>query len=141
MGSLERLQKSILEYLSGIGDLKFADISSEKTEEIGESKKGEGLHVEILSPIPISASKYAAGPTFSEVEISLRVHRKNFSSRTPTILTTCEILSRALHNWLPPLSCGYGKLTLAQKNPWTCEESQTGSKQILIKFTVQSVLS
>ncbi len=141
MGTLERLQKSVLEYLSGIGDLKFADLSAENSDKVSEAKKGEGLSVEILEPIPLAASKYAAGPTFSEVELSLRVRRNFLSPRAPSMLTACEIISRALHNWNPPLSCGYGKVTLAQNSPWVRDDSRENSKQITIKFTVQSVLS
>ena len=142
MGTLERLQKYALEYLRGLSDLKYADIRAENFSPLPESGKAEGMRVEILCPVPLAASKYAAGPTFSDVELSVRVTRDDaVAMRAPSTLTACEILSRALHNWTPPAECGYGKITLAPNSPWTREASAPNSTRFVIKFKAQSVLS
>ena len=104
MGTLERLQKAVLEYLRSLSDLKYASIYAEGGNNPAREEKACGLQVEILSPLPKAASKFAAGPTFSEVEISLEVCRQNEIARSaPSITTTAEIISRALHNWIPPI--------------------------------------
>ncbi|MFR6032548.1 MAG: hypothetical protein ACLUKN_04835 [Bacilli bacterium] len=53
-----------------------------------------------------------------------------------SITTTAEIISRALHNWIPPIECGYGKVSLAAESPW----ERKGKESVAIKFNVQSVL-
>ena len=137
MGTLERLQKAVLEYLRSLSDLKYASIYAEGGNNPARAEKACGLQVEILSPLPKAASKFAAGPTFSEVEISLEVCRQNEIARSaPSITTTAEIISRALHNWIPPIECGYGKVSLAAESPW----ERKGKESVAIKFNVQSAL-
>ncbi len=136
MGTLERLQKSVTEYLRGIGDLRFADISAEKLEK-DLSEKAEGLKVLVLSPIPQRASKYAAGPTFSAVALSIAITQDNAVANYPTsLITSAEIISRALHFWTPPIESGYGKLSLSESSPW----QRVSDNTICITFNTQSVL-
>ncbi len=136
MGSLEKLQKSVAEYLIGIGDLRFADISAEDCN-LNLSGKAEGMKIKVLSPCPQKVSKYAAGPTFSKVEISVEIKRDfSTASRQPSLTTTAEIISRALHHWNPPVESGYGKLSLSESAPW--EKSKDES--ITVNFNAQSVL-
>ena len=142
MGTLERLQKSMLAYLRGLADLKHADIYAEGFENEARTGKAEGLCVEIQMPMPVAASKYAAGPTFSGVEISVSVLRyRTIAAKAPSLLTVCEMLSRALHNWNPPLECGYGKVCLSQNNPWKRADAPQNSSRITLQFNAQSVLS
>ncbi len=136
MGTLEKLQKSIAEYLMGIGDLRFADISAEDSN-LNLSGKAEGMSIKVLSPCPIKVSRYAAGPTFSKVEISVEIKRdQSISSRQPSITTTAEIISRALHHWNPPVESGYGKLSLSESSPW----DKSNNSSITVNFNAQSVL-
>lgn len=137
MGTLERLQKSILDYLRCMSDLKYASIYAEGDGNPARAEKAQGLQVEIFSPLPKTASKFAAGPTFSEVEILLEVRRQNGIARcAPSLVTTAEILSRALHNWSPPIESGYGKISLSAESPWT----RTEKGGVIIRFNAQSVL-
>ncbi len=136
MGTLEKLQKSIIEYLMGIGDLRFADVSAEDST-FNLAGKSEGMKIKVLSPTPLKVSKYAAGPTFSKVGISIEIKRdKNISTRQPSLTTTAEIISRAFHHWEPPVESGYGKLSLAETSPW----EKVIDNSITINFNAQSVL-
>ena len=67
MGTLERLQKAVCEILSSINDLKFACVRIQNDFSDAEGS-AEGLEIKVLRPIPLSASKYAAGPTFSDAK-------------------------------------------------------------------------
>ncbi len=137
MGTLDRLQKSMVEYLMSISDLKYASIYAEGLGNPERSEKARGLQIEIISPLPKAASKFAAGPTFSEVEISVEVRRQNeIASHVPTLSTTAEIISRALHNWVPPIESGYGKISLSAVSPW----ERLSKECVAIKFKAQSVL-
>lgn len=137
MGTLDRLQKSLLEYLLSVSDLKYASIYAEGFGNPERHEKARGLQVEIISPLPKAASKFAAGPTFSEVEISVEVRRQNeIASHVPSMATTAEIISRAVHNWSPPIESGYGKISLAEVSPW----ERISKDKVLIKFKAQSVL-
>jgi len=137
MGTLERLQKYIYDYLRGINDLKYAAVNKESEINLSPVGSDEGLDINVMFPIPQKASKFAAGPTFSEVEICLEVRRQDvIAARAPSMLTVCEIVSRALHNWTPPLETGYGRITLSQNQPWEKMSADT----IKIRFNVQSVL-
>ena len=90
--------------------------------------------------IPLSASKYAAGPTFSDVELRVETIRSKFAApNAPSLLTACEIVSRALHGANAPLECGYGRIALSESSPWK-EEAESQSDKITIHFRVQSVL-
>lgn len=97
MGTLERLQNAVCEILSGINDLKFACVRVQNDFSDAEGS-AEGLEIKVLRPIPLSASKYAAGPTFSDVELRVETIRSKFAApNAPSLLTACEIVSRALH--------------------------------------------
>lgn len=136
MGTLERLQKSITEYLRTLSDLRFADIYAELID-IEKPTKAEGMSIRILSPIPLRASKYTVGPTFSDVEISIEITREKYiAMNQPSLLTSAEILSRALHRWSPPIESGFGSLTLSENNPW----EKVSANVIRITFKTQSVL-
>lgn len=136
MGTLERLQKSIAEYLRSLSDLRFADIYAELVDS-KESGKAEGMKISVLLPMPLKASKYTVGPTFSDVEISLEIYRDNhIAMNQPSLLTASEIVSRALHRWTPPIESGFSTLFLSENKPWE-KESQNN---IRITFKTQSVL-
>lgn len=142
MGTLEKLQNSLLGHLQSLADLNYADIRAEGRDVHARGGKAEGMEVEIMLPMPTSASKYAAGPTFSDVDVCIEVVRDPALAATaPSILTVCEIISRALHKWTPPLECGYGKMALAQNSPWKRGDAANGKTKITLKFNVQSVLS
>ena len=136
MGTLERLQKSISEYLRSLSDLRFADIYAELLD-YEEAGKAEGMKIHILMPTPLKASKYTIGPTFSDVSIAIEITRDRLiAMNQPSLLTAGEIVSRALHRWNPPIESGFGSLTLAENNPWKKESANT----ICITFKTQSVL-
>ncbi len=140
MGTLERLQRSIFKYLLGMADLRCADIFAEAIDSSTASQSAKGLKIIVREPMPLKASKYAAGPTFSEVEVCVDISRDfRISSGAPSLLTMAEILSRSLHKWLPPMECGYGRITLSDNIPWSfSQDGQT--KKISVKFKAQSVL-
>ena len=136
MGTLERLQKSIAEHLRSLSDLRFADVYAHLID-FEESGKAEGMKIRVLLPIPLKASKYAIGPTFSDVEITVEITRDTYIAiNQPSILTASEIVSRALHRWSPPIQSGFSALTLAENKPWAKIESN----KIHITFKTQSVL-
>lgn len=142
MGTLEKLQKSLLDHLQSLADLNCADIYAEGRNVHARGGKAEGMKVEILMPMPTSASKYAAGPTFSDVDVFVEVVCDGtLATNPPSLLTVCEIISRTLHKWTPPLECGYGKMTLAQNAPWKRGDAGNGKTKITLKFNAQSVLS
>ena len=141
MGTLERLQNAVCEILSAINDLKFACVRLQNDFSDAEGS-AEGLEIKVLRPIPLSASKYAAGPTFSDVDVCVEVVCDGtLATNPPSLLTVCEIISRTLHKWTPPLECGYGKMTLAQNAPWKRGDAGNGKTKITLKFNAQSVLS
>lgn len=141
MCTLERLQKGIYNMLRGISDIKFADVCFESDGEIFEGSNAEGLQIRILRPMPIKASKYSAGPTFSDVEIRIDISRAKHTSRnTPSLLTVCEIVSRVLHGWNVPLECGYGRLELCDNSPWSAVSTTESVEKITVRFRTQSVL-
>ena len=110
--SLEILRDTIRDHLRSIGDLKCADIYSDCDGPV-RGGKALGIDICVVSPMPTKVSKYAAGTTFSEVEIAVRVLRHNdIASRVPGEIFFCEMVSRSLHNWIPPLKCGYGKVVI-----------------------------
>ena len=74
MGNLERLQRSVVELLRSVSDLRLADIKAEDSDD--NAGKAEGLRVTVLRPLPRAASRYAAGPVFSEVEISVEIMKR-----------------------------------------------------------------
>ena len=136
MGTLERLQKSISEYLRSLSDLRFADIYADMLD-FEESGKAEGMKIRILLPMPIKASKYTIGPTFSDVEVSIEIQREHLiAMNQPSLLTASEIVSRALHRWTPPIQSGFSSLLLSENNPWKMD----GNNKIRITFKTQSVL-
>ena len=136
MGTLERLQKSIAEYLRSLSDLRFADVYAQLLD-FEEAGKAEGMKIRVLLPMPLKASKYAIGPTFSDVEITIEITRDTYiAMNQPTILTASEIVSRALHRWSPPIESGFSTLVLAENKPW----QKIDSNNINITFKTQSVL-
>lgn len=138
--SLEILRDTIRDHLRSIGDLKCADIYSDCDGPV-RGGKALGIDICVVSPMPTKVSKYAAGTTFSEVEIAVRVLRHNdIASRVPGEIFFCEMVSRSLHNWTPPLKCGYGKVVLAETSPWKTLESSEMSSLIELTFKTQSLV-
>lgn len=134
MGTLESLQNSIYERLRGASDLRLADIKKEGSVDYGG--KANGLRITVARPLPKTASKYAAGPTFSEVELRVDVSRSDpIAANAPSLLSAAETVSKSLHNWTPPLACGYGRISLAPQYPWISEDGK-----IAIILNAQSVL-
>lgn len=134
MGTLESLQNSIYERLRGASDLRLADIKKEGANDDGG--KANGLRITVGRPLPKTASKYAAGPTFSEVELRVEVSRADpIAANAPSLLSAAETVSKSLHNWTPPLAFGYGRMTLAPQYPWISKDGK-----ISIILNAQSVL-
>ena len=50
MGNLERLQRSVVELLRSVSDLRLADIKAEDSDD--NAGKAEGLRVTVLRPLP-----------------------------------------------------------------------------------------
>ena len=141
MGTLERLQNGVCEILKAIGDLRFATIRTQNDYLDSDGNSAEGLEVRVMRPMPISASKYAAGPTFSAVELRIEVTRAKYTAQNaPSLLTSCEIISRALHGVNAPVECGYGRIALAENSPWDESKTDSQSEKINLRFCVQSVL-
>lgn len=134
MGTLESLQNSVYERLRGVSDLRLADIKKEGADDDGG--KANGLRITVGRPLPKTASKYAAGPTFSEVELRAEVSRADpIAANAPSLLSAAETVSKSLHNWTPPLACGYGRMSLAPQYPWISKDGK-----ISIILNAQSVL-
>lgn len=127
--------------LQAVGDLRFATIRQQNDYSDSESGSAEGLEIRVLRPLPTAASKYAAGPTFSAVELRVEVTRTKYTAQNaPSLLTACEIVSRALHGVNAPLECGYGRISLVEISPWTESKSDSQSEKITMRFCAQSVL-
>ena len=57
------------------------------------------------------------------------------AANAPSLLSAAETVSKSLHNWTPPLACGYGRMTLAPQYPWISKDGK-----ISIILNAQSVL-
>lgn len=142
MGTLERLQNAVFDILKSLGDLKFATIVKQSDFPDTESAAdAEGVCIRVLRPLPTAASKYAAGPTFANVELRVETERAKYTAENaPSLLTVCEIVSRALHGHNAPLECGYGRISLCENTPWNEGKTSSQSDKITVRFNVQSVL-
>lgn len=144
-GSLDKLQSAVAERIRSLADIAKASVCSECVDEtFGEFGNGEGLEILVKIPMPVEASKYAAGPVFSKVKIEVLVERNaNIAANAPSMAFTCECISKILHAWAPPENSGYGKLFIAGNPPWSRgAESAGGGKKFSMSlfFEAQSVL-
>lgn len=141
MGALESLQNAVCEMLRSLNGLKFAYIRAGNGLSEAETGSPEGVEIRVLRPMPLSASKYAAGPAFSDVELRVETERSKFAApNAPSLLSACETVSRALHGAVAPAECGYGRISLAENSPWSESECGTQSEKITMRFRAQSVL-
>ena len=46
------------------------------------------------------------------------------AANAPSLLSAAETVSKSLHNWTPPLACGYGRMTLAPQYPWISKDGK-----------------
>lgn len=141
---IEKLQEAIGRRLLLTGDFATANIYLESTK-LGNLKTNNsacGVKITVRVPIPQSASKYAAGPVFSKVNLQVLIERDDAIARhTPSIASIAESVTLALHNWTAPADCGYGKVRISETQPWQrLESKQSQTSLMLVNFTTQSVL-
>ena len=142
-GELDKLQEAIAKRLLSLGDFAVADIFCEGANLFDHGAgKACGVKITVKIPMPVSASKYAAGPVFSRVFAELLLERDDALARhSPSLASLAESASKALHFWTAPLECGYGKLTLGENSPWKIIPAKDGSiSGICINFSAQSVI-
>ena len=143
VSEIEKLQQAVARRLLSIGDFATADIimESAKIPEV-KTASARGLRITVKVPMPQSASKYAAGPVFAKVGLQLLIERDDaVAKHSPSIAAVAESATRALHNWIAPAECGYGKVQIAQNSPWLRADAKSANlSAILVNFTTQSVL-
>lgn len=83
MGTLERLQNSIFEFLRGINDLRFADIKKDTLRRL--NGKAEGLQHKHRFAAAKIGLQIRRGPTFSEVEIAVEISRRRQCRRARSL--------------------------------------------------------
>lgn len=141
-GSLDKLQLAVADRIRSLADLSRASVYCECIDEILDlAGKGEGLKILVKIPMPMEASKYAAGPTFSRVKIEIVIEREMFTAaNAPSISFICECVSKILHAWQPPEKSGYGKFFIAGTSPWSRNSCKDGKISMSLFFEAQSVL-
>jgi len=141
ISTLEKLQRAVFERLRALPELKSADICARGLSPLPDGGRGECSKIEVCAPFPTAASKYTAGPAFSEVSMSIAVSRDNLSSAgAPSALSLAEVVSENLHNWLAPAETGYGRMSLCENAPWQEIKSPPNVSAMAINFKIQSVL-
>lgn len=142
-GELDKLQEFITKTLMASSEFSCADIIAESSNVIKNlGSKACGLKIKVGIPMPIKASKYAAGPTFSKVSIQILIERENpLALHSPSITYIAESVSKILHNKLAPVECGYGKIHLSESAPWQKVDSKNENVSCLaVNILTQSVL-
>ncbi|MBR4598106.1 MAG: hypothetical protein IKO42_06910 [Opitutales bacterium] len=140
---IEKLQEAVARRLLSIGDFAVADIAMESAKAPAiKTASACGVRITVKIPMPQSASKYAAGPVFSKVNLQILIERDDSAAKhSPSICAIAESATRALHNWIAPAECGYGKVQIAQTSPWARAETKSANLSALVlNFTTQSVL-
>lgn len=142
-GEIDMLQEALAKKLASMSDLATADIKAEGSK-IFEHGAGKacGVSMTVKIPIPLTSSKYAAGPVFSKVAVQILIERdKSLALHSPSIAALAEHVTKAFYNWKAPLSCGYGKLSINEQKPWT-QNSKEGEpvSSLSVNFIAQSVL-
>lgn len=143
-GQLDKLQEAIAKRLASASDLALADIYTDASKPLERQfSKASGVKITVEVPMPISASKYAAGPVFSKVAISVLVERNETSAiHSPSLAGLCECVTKLLHNWTAPLESCYGKIAISAENPWRVREVKAqNTAAISVNFIAQSVLN
>lgn len=143
-GQLDKLQEAVTRRLASASELAVAEIHAESANFLKEQiSKSSGVKISVAIPMPISASKYAAGPVFSKVAVKVVVEREHsIAMHSPSLASLAESVTKILHKWVAPLESCYGKLVLDAQNPWQRVQLKSlNSDAISVNFTVQSVLS
>ena len=141
---IEKLQEAVGRRLLLAGDFETANIYLESAKP-GNLKSGNsacGVKITVRVPMPQSASKYAAGPVFSKVDLQILIERDDaVAKHTPSIASIAESVTLALHNWTAPADCGYGKVRISEQHPWQrVENKNMQTSAMLVNFSTQSVL-
>lgn len=142
-GGLEKLQEFAAKTLMCSSDFLCADILAESSNALrSEGSKACGIKITVGIPMPLKASKYAAGPAFSKVALQIVVERDNpNAAHSPSAVYLAERLSRLFHGKTAPVECGYGKICLADSNPWQAlPRPDKNTTAIAVNFLAQSVL-
>lgn len=143
-GQLDKLQDSIAKKLISSSELSFAEIQIESANFLDRQfSKASGVKITVAIPMPLTASKYAAGPVFSKVAVKIIIERNHtIAIHSPSLASLAESVTKILHKWTAPLESCYGKLVISSQNPWqTMQVQKQNTDAISVNFTVQSVLS
>jgi len=142
LSHLDSLQQSIFEKLRTLPELTKIAVFKEEVFTKKQSKIfDQGMIVKISIPLPLSASKYSAGPAFGKVAIRIAIEvYRNASASALSPLYLGELISSKLHNWNAPLSSSYGKLSLDSQKPWELIDNNSEKISIFLNFNTQSVL-
>ena len=141
---IEKLQEAVGRRLMLAGDFATANIYLESARP-GNLKAGNsscGVKITVRVPMPQSASKYAAGPVFSKVDLQILIERDDaVAKHPPSIAAIADSVTLAIHNWTAPADCGYGKVRISESRPWQRAESKSPQiSSMLVNFSTQSVL-
>jgi|GEM_PF-793871 len=139
---LDSLQQSVFEKLRTLPELAKVSVFKDEVFSKHQAKiSDQGMIVKIAIPIPLSSSKYAAGPAFGKValRIAIEVYR-NCATSALSPLYLGELISSKLHNWNAPLSSSYGRLSLDTQKPWELLDNNSEKISIILNFNTQSVL-
>lgn len=95
---IEKLQEAVGRRLLLTGDFATANIYLESAKP-GNLKSGNsacGVKITVRVPMPQSASKYAAGPVFSKVDLQILIERDDaVAKHTPSIASIAESVTLA----------------------------------------------
>jgi len=140
-GSLDALERAVLERLRGMAELTFANVVPEDLRGFYQSEMSDrACTVKVLMPQPCEASEFSDSPVFSKVAIGVKISADLARApECPSLLEVAEIVSKALHFWSGPSRCGYAQLRLNTANPWT--RSGKSGETITVNFVASATIS
>ena len=138
MSVLQSIQNAIVDELSQLTLFNQVSIHAAVNEK-QPAKKKSFTTVEIMPPLPISASKNAANVLFNEVAVEIKITSQKYTAKhSDGILDICEYICKALHNKRIKPHCQNWKILIGAQKPITYH-SESNTHSITIKFFIQSV--
>lgn len=138
MSVLQSIQQAIVDELSQLaifGQVSIHAVAGEKP----PTKKKSLTSIEIMPPLPVSASKNAGNVLFNEVAAEIKITSQKYIARhSDSILDICEHICKALHNKRIKSYSQDWKILIGAQKPITYN-SESNTHSITIKFFIQSV--
>ncbi len=104
---------------------------------------GLGICVVVLQPLPEKVAVATEGLSFSEIEQKiLIVEDVLLNTSGQTALGLAEIISRQLHQWMPPLTDLDTALVLQATSPWDVDQKlkEGNRNEFELKFSLTATL-